>query len=440
MVRHVFLASAGPVLPIITEALWALMNPPRDAAGGGAARPKVVPQRVHIVTTAEYDPEHGYAEFHRRRSLLEDKVAELYRQYRQEPPEFQFEAVEDPEGEEGRRFIADVRTERENILYANLVTRHVRKYCAKAETVLHMLLAGGRKTMSSYDHSAMMFFGRVEDEMSHVLVHPQLLERAGEQFWWPDQYEKLIKVKSLEDQFQDVSTSSRDVTVDLVPVPFVRLGVRLPTGIPPEAEDYRDLIDFIEFEREGGAFVVDADTQTISFGSRSVKLTKTYFGFFAVFAIARKMGWPGFGSAEEGIGPNTAGFFPLNDLRAGLKGDAKNPVRNDTLALRCYRALVNDDRFQHGTESSLLKHIDQSRLNSRGRVVKEGKTVDYTNTYRSNLAGQLEDGVRSPYTLKWLIPETREIEDGRIIIGLNVPPDRIVLKGFDPFQLVEGRP
>mgnify|MGYP000674908255 CR=1 FL=1 len=439
MPRHVFLASVGLVLPVVTESLWALMNPPRQARGRRPERPPVAPGRVHIVTTAPFDPAHGHAEFERRRALLGARVAELYRQYGCRAPEFKFEAVEDPEAADGRRFIADVRTERENILYANHITRCVRTYCSDPDTVLHLSLAGGRKTMSSYDHSAMMFFGRVGDDMSHVLVEPQILERAGEQFWWPDQPERIVQVRVSRDEVEPVATTSEAVTVDLVPVPFIRLGVRLPAGIPPEAEDYHDLIAFIEFERDNGVFVVDADTLTVSFANRHVKLTRTYFALFAVFAIARKMGWPGAGSSEEGVGPNTAGCFFLNELRAGLIGDARNPVAHDTRALRCLRALLNDDRFQHGTEGTrLLEQIAQSRLDSRGRVVRDGRTVDATATYRSNLARQLKKGVRSPYTLRYLTPESWETEDGRIVVGLNVPPDRIVLKGFDPFQLVEG--
>ena len=436
MPRFVFLASAGRVSPVITEALWALMNPRK-----GDGRKAIVPDVVHIVTTAAYCPDHGYSEFDRRRDLLKEKVSELYRQYKQKEPEFFFEAVKDPDGTNGCHYIADVRTERENILYANHITRCVRTYCEESETILHMSLAGGRKSMSSYDHSAMMFFGRVEDEMSHVLVQPQLLERAGEQFWWPDQPEKLVRVNLSKDEFEEVPTSSDIVTVDLVPVPFVRLGVRLPTGIPPEAVDYRELIEFIEFERGGGRFIVDADTRKISFGNRSVTLTPTYFALFAVFAIARNMGWPGFGSEDEGAGPNTAGFFPLNDLRAGLKGDADKPKQNDTPALRCLRALLKDGRLPDGTDgASLLDQIAQSRVNVHGRVLRDSQTFDATSTYRSNLARQLKKGVRSPYTLKWLIPDTWDTEDGRTVIGLNVPPDRIVLQGFYPNQLVGRQP
>ena len=447
MPRHVFLASVGLVLPVVTESLWALMAPRKLMRDRPQGRPAISPDRVHIVTTAPFEPVHGHAEFERRRSLLETKVGELYRQFGHKAPEFLFEAVGDPQGEGGRRYIADVRTERENILYANHITRCVRGYCSDPDTVLHMSLAGGRKSMSSYDHSAMMFFGRVGDDMSHVLVEPRILERAGEQFWWPvppnsDERNKVIEVSVSRDEVERVAITTDAVTVDLVPVPFVRLGVRLPAGIPPEAEDYHDLIEFIEFERDGGVFVVDADRLTISFANREVKLTKTYFALFAVFAIARKMGWPGAGSSEEGVGPNTAGCVFLNELRAGRIGDVKRHAPHDTRALRCLRALLQDDRFQHGTEGTrLLEQIAQSRLEkTTGRVVRDGKAVDATASYRSNLARQLRKGVRSPYTLRYLTPESWETEDGRNVVGLNVPPDRIVLKGFDPFQLVEGQP
>ena len=433
MTRHVFLASVGLSLPVVTESLWALMTP---AHGDDAARPPVHPDVVHVVTTAPHGPRPRLAEFERRRDLLRARVAELYAQHGRAAPEFRFEAVADAQAEDGIPLLADVRDQRENILYANHVTRLVREYCADPDTVLHMSLAGGRKTMSSYDHAAMMFFGRVQDDMSHVLVTPPILERAGERFWWPGQPEARITVPGPGGDMVEVATTPDAARVDLVPVPFVRLGVRLPSGIPPEAEDYRELIEFIAFERGGGVLEVDAGSLSIRFGRRQVKLTRTYFALFAVFAIARKMGWPGFGASEEGAGANTAGFFPLTDLQAGLCGDARQPVRNDTQALRCFRALLSDERFRHGEDGTrLLDRIDQARLDGRGRVVRDGRTVDPTATYRANLARQLKQGVGCPYTLRWLTPEVWEAEDGRSIIGLPVPPDRIRLVGFWPNQL-----
>lgn len=427
MKRQVLLASVGLSLPVVTETLWALMNPSRRSD----IPAPVFPDLVHVITTAPPVSSNRQDDLDRRGALLRDRVSALYDQHGRKAPDFVFEGVPDPLAPDGCPLLADVRDARENILYANHVTRVVRGYCADPDTVLHMSLAGGRKTMSSYDHSAMMFFGRAQDELSHVLVTPPVLERAGERFWWPGQPEASIRVGDC-----DVPTTTADAGVELVPVPYVRLGVRLPSGVPPEAEDYRELLDFIAFERAGGVFEIDADSLSIRWGQRQVKLTKTYFALFAVFAIARKVGWPGFGSAEEGSGANTAGFFLLNDLRAGLRGSAKDHEQNLTPAWRCLQALLQDERFHHGLEgASLIDKIARSRLDPSGRVVREGRTVDESKTYRSNLARQLKQKLRCPYTLRLLTPAQWKTEDGRIVIGLPISPERLRLSGFSPYQL-----
>jgi CRISPR-associated protein (TIGR02584 family) len=413
--RHVLIASLGGTPQVITETLWALMHPYQLIDPTHRTREAIIPGRVHIIATNF--PGH-FASLAERDQTIRDRIAKLYSQYGHPAPEVIIEGVES-EGEP----LADIRTQSENIAYADHIARVMKAYSEDPEMAVHMSLAGGRKSMSSYDHSAMMFFGRVGDELSHVLVELTTLENSP-QFWWPDQDQAIVTARD----GAEVPTASEIARLDLVHVPFVRLGVRLPSGVPDEALDYARLVEYVEFERRGEPIIVDWDSRSVTVGTETAELEPLHFMFFSVLALARKNRWPGAGPQHEDVGENTAGWILLDDLRCGC--DAEGNLRR-TRPLKVFDSFRQRPEYQMDgrTHREDMKGKAESWYNAAlgtqlGRVGR-----DPTTEFRSKTRTNLGNALRNPFIVEYLLPTDYKSEKGKCI-GLNIPPERLVLRGF----------
>lgn len=403
--RHVLLASLGGAPQVITETLWALMHPNEPIDSTPRTRKAIIPGRVHIIATSF--PGH-FASLAERDQTVRERIVELYAQYGHSAPEVIIEGVASYGAP-----LADIRTQSENIAYADHIARVMKAYSEDPEVTVHMSLAGGRKSMSSYDHSAMMFFGRVGDDLSHVLVEPKTLENNPD-FWWPDP-----KQPQPEDQAPAVS---------LVHVPFVRLGVRLPSGVPDEALDYARLVEYVEFERRGAPIIVDWESRSVTVGDETARLEPLHFMFFSVLALARKNRWPGAGPENEGVGNNAAGWILLDDLRCG---------RDEEGNIRRTRPLAVFDSFRQRPEYQMdgrTHHEDMSGRaaswyndaleTSIGRVGRD-PTAEFRSKTRTNLSKTFQN----PFIVEYLLPTDYMSAKGKCI-GLNIPPERLELRGF----------
>lgn len=414
--RHILVASLGGAPQVITEALWALMHPKKLIDPAHRGRQPVVPQIIHVLATSLAWP---YASVAERDNAIREKIRTLYNQYTLEQPNIVIEQLMD-----GDVAVPDVRTQRQNIAYANAVTGIVGRLAADQGTAIHMLLAGGRKSMSSYDQSAMMFFGRVQDELVHALVEPDALERCRD-FWWPDQdLDKIVKAKE-GDAF---ATDSEAARVDLVNVPFVRLGVRLPEGIPGEAIDHERIVEFVQFEQMRQPVEINLADNSVTAGSQKVLLSPTNFIILATLAIIRKGEWHGAGPVEEGIGLNAAGWVLLDDLRYGL------PERKPALSLAsALRDRVLDRVQDHRTarERTVGRQEVRDDWVARAANTPSGGT-DETTVVRTRCGKELESAILNPFIAGRLAPASY----GRgqsAAIGLALPADRIHLRGFAEF-------
>ena len=402
--KHIFLASLGGTSQVITETLWALMNPDKLIDPAHRGQPPVVPEIVHLITT-NFANRHHYSSVEKRNEKLKEKILELYRQFGHSEPEMKIDPLVDPGSGET---LTDVRTQHHNVIYADKVNQVVKHYADDPDTSIHMSLAGGRKTMSSYDHEAMMFFGRDQDKMSHVLVEPLNFEQERD-FWWPNQKEPL----SVAGDGHGNSISSSTAQIDLIDLPFLRLNVRLP-NVEQEALNHRRIIEFFEFERNQGSIIVDADKRCITVGNVNIVLSQNQFAFFALYSIAKHDNWPGVGSKEEGEGPHAGGWLRLRDFNYVITR-LKNERRKETRALFVLRLLLGR-YWNNSLMDSIEKHID-------------GQRPDPTDTTRSRLKTKLEEGIANPFIEALLVPDTYKGSEGTNV-GLQIPSHRIRLKGF----------
>ncbi|MEW6488331.1 MAG: CRISPR-associated ring nuclease Csm6 [Thermodesulfobacteriota bacterium] len=117
-------------------------------------------------------------------------------------------------GPEGRP-IEDLRTVEENAELARQILTFVRALADRPEAAIHASLAGGRKTMSFYLGQALMFCGRAQDRLSHVLVSEDF-ETHPEFFYVP---RKPVELRTRGGK----TISTADAKIDLIDIPFLRL-------------------------------------------------------------------------------------------------------------------------------------------------------------------------------------------------------------------------
>lgn len=407
--KTILIASLGGSPQVITETLWALMNPNRLIEPKHRDRKPVAPAIVHMIGT-------GFVA--EREAEVRKRIAALYQQCDHKPPiktDIHFDIVTDETGAP----LADIRTERENNIYSRHITTIVRRYANDdkfADCRIHMSLAGGRKTMSSYDQSAMMFFGGIDDELSHVLVEPASLE-SHPKFWWPGQPETVLTTKerlsdgTLSDKFIEISTDVETARIDLVPVPFVRLNARLEGDAPEEALDPEKLVHQIQSALDADNLNVDFANRTLSMGNETpVELSAQHFTMFAMLAFARRDSWAGVG--PNGVGGNHFGWVARSDYL-----DPESPVVSFLDA--CYKSLL--------PTLSARNDVDSYPTTAIGQVVHSVKSriADPFASPLTKMGTKIRAKLKNPHLLRLVLPDSRREGRDNIRRGLVLPSEKI---------------
>lgn len=202
--KNVLFLVTGMTPSIITETIWALAcDPDLDEST------RWVPDEVQVLST-----EHGLDQIRSR--LLNDKV---FAQFKKDYPlladvKFDESSLYSIKDEQGNA-LADLRTPEDNECAADMINEHIRQLAQSNNTVLHVSIAGGRKTMGFYAGYALSLHGRAQDRMSHVLVD-QSYENVPD-FFYPTP--NAFYVKDRDNRAWDASKAQ----VWLAEIPFVRM-------------------------------------------------------------------------------------------------------------------------------------------------------------------------------------------------------------------------
>jgi CRISPR-associated protein (TIGR02584 family) len=196
MRRRILIVTGGMSPAIVTETLWAL---------AAAREPAFWPDRVFVVVTA------GAMERCRTSLLGPARKLELLSSELKRPSLASATEIVSTD-------CTDIRSEEDAIAFGDAVCEVVQRETRDEHAIVHLSLAGGRKTMSFHGGAAMTLFGRPQDELSHVLVHPAALERQEADFWWPGH------------------NQAGDVKLSLIP--FVRVRGRLARTMLEQKMDY----------------------------------------------------------------------------------------------------------------------------------------------------------------------------------------------------------
>jgi len=151
--RRILLIALGTTPHLLTFTLAALYK----------ESPEAMPTEIRIVTT-----ELG-AEMARRSFFGEGNILDAFwRDYGLSPAAFteaDIHAISSADGEP----IADIRTLDDSNRAADLIVKLVRECCEDPDASLHVSIVGGRKSMGMLMGSALTFYGRDRDRISHTL-------------------------------------------------------------------------------------------------------------------------------------------------------------------------------------------------------------------------------------------------------------------------------
>lgn len=208
--KKVLLAVGGLSPQVVTESLYALAF---------CREVPFIPDEVHLVTTRE-------GAERARLLLLSERPGWFYqlrREYDLPPILFDNDHIHVMCDHAGRA-MDDIRTPEDNAAAADCITRMVRELTGDPDSMLHVSIAGGRKTMGFYLGYALSLFGRSQDEMSHVLVsHPY---ESLKDFFYPSKEKRIIFTREDEKPL-DASRAS----VWLANIPFVRMRHGIPEAL-----------------------------------------------------------------------------------------------------------------------------------------------------------------------------------------------------------------
>lgn len=192
--KHILIAITGMTPQVVTETLFGLI-----------VQKQIPVHEMFVITTVE-----GQRALLGGASIgalppLKDEVARMCRQFNIPQPIF------DPSlhvlvAKEETVELYDIRSDRENQLFPNLIMDFVREKTSDPGNVLHCSIAGGRKTMSVALAFALSLFGRKDDKLYHVLVSKEF-ETAKKFF--PETPEEAAQLALAE-------------------VPYIRLREKLP--------------------------------------------------------------------------------------------------------------------------------------------------------------------------------------------------------------------
>ena len=86
--------------------------------------------------------------------------------------------------------LTDIRTPQDNVRAADKIASVIGELCSDDNSVLHVSIAGGRKTMGFFLGYALSIYGREQDRMSHVLVSEPY--ENNRDFFYPTQTPREI--------------------------------------------------------------------------------------------------------------------------------------------------------------------------------------------------------------------------------------------------------
>lgn len=256
--RRILLLVTGLTPQVVTETLYALAVQSEE---------KFIPTEIHVISTGEgaerarlslLDPLSGY--FH---ALCKDYgLPDI-----QFPPE-NIHVIENVSGQP----LIDIRTPEDNMRAADYIVHFVRNFCNDESSILHVSIAGGRKSMGFFAGYALSLFGRTQDRLSHVLVNDPF--ESLPDFFFPPAQGKVLNSRNN----RPVHTSSARIM--LADIPFVRLRRGIPSKLQDRKVSFHETVEEVQAGLRFVSLTFDLPRKSVCCGGKWIKLPPALFAFY----------------------------------------------------------------------------------------------------------------------------------------------------------------
>lgn len=275
--KNVLFLVTGMTPQIITETVWALACDPELAEPW-------VPDEIHVLSTAS-----GLNQIKKR--LFEDGV---FQQMQKDYPilaKIEFKSTDEylhhiySNGE----VLNDLKTPEENEKAANAIYEKIRQFTSDDNIVLHVSIAGGRKTMGFYAGYALSLFGRAQDSMSHVLVGEEF-EKAVD-FFYPTPNSYLVS-----DRDKKVVGDAKNAPVWLAKINFIRMKEAIKARHQLNTDDkFSDVVQKIDESFKDVKLTINVHSKSVVVNDTMVveSIPAREFAFLHWFADRKVNGKPG---------------------------------------------------------------------------------------------------------------------------------------------------
>jgi CRISPR-associated protein (TIGR02584 family) len=430
--REVLIVTGGMTPQVVTETVHALASRELDP---------IVPAKIVCVVTAGVAARFGEPLAAALERLRQELVVKA--DWRRTATPWRSARtglfVEFPHHEDDRP-VQDIRSNKDAVRFADFASEVVLVETADQTARIHVSLAGGRKTMSFHGGAALSLFGRLHDELSHVLVHPQEFEGAPD-FWFPTRADHFIDAAHPPGVPADAprrKLNAKDARIELGLIPFLHMRDRLPPWVLKQKLAYGSYVAQAEaVNRRCQLELVTAECLVNIVGVRSFDLGNREFALYQLMAEWCRERVPGAGL--EGVGQKYQGWLTPRML--------KEPQRYSPNAVERYLSIY-DDTFKKGTTQA-DKARREARINTRIIEVKPpagltdadladwrkdqerkliGKNKKYFEPIKSRLTTALQERLHVPeLTDRFGAPLKPHLKGGARF-GLKLTPEEISIR------------
>ena len=262
--KKILVAVTGMSPQIVTETLFVL-----------AVRQEWIPDEIHVLTTR-------LGAVRLQNTLLGESghFVRFCQEYGM--PHIAFSAahihiIEDDQGRE----LDDIRTPAQNNLAADMIVRFIHQLCAREDSVLHVSIAGGRKSMGFYIGYALSLFGRRRDRLSHVLVNEPFENHPD--FFYPPRESRILATAAGQ-------IDARTAEVMLADIPFVRMRDGLPHLLPDSGWTYSQAVEQTQRHMSDWHMEIDVAAHALHCAAHTIPLTPQQFALYAAMVSLKTEG------------------------------------------------------------------------------------------------------------------------------------------------------
>lgn len=258
--KNILFLVTGMTPQIITETVWALAC---DASKQNAW----IPDEIQVLSTDD-----GLTQI--RATLLDGGV---FAQFQKDYPilantRFDHDCLHAIQDDQ-QKTLKDLKTPQDNELAGDCICAKIRQLTQDDDMVLHVSIAGGRKTMGFYAGYALSLYGRACDKMSHVLVDSEF--ESAKDFYYPTLHDVFV-----EQRHTSKKLNAKNAQIWLADIPFVRMRASLNQNDMITHQKFSTVVEMINLSLQPITLTLNQQQRTVTIQDKICSLTPKEFSMY----------------------------------------------------------------------------------------------------------------------------------------------------------------